>query len=98
MESVISKPVGRREIYLLRFFAVVIGSLIVLLVDLLVSDLVFELFTKNFVSSGAIVGTVITLFYYVLASTSIVFMLSTFGGRKFSKKSQQKNFSSSNRF
>lgn len=86
MESVISKPVGRREIFLLRFFAVVIGSLIVLLVDLLVSDLVFELFTKNFVSSGAIVGTVITLFYYVLASTSIVFMLSTFGGRKFSEK------------
>lgn len=86
MESVISKPVGRREIYLLRFFAVVIGSLIVLLIDFLVSDLVFLAFTRTFVSAGAFVGTFTTLFYFVLASTSITFMLSTFGGRKLSNK------------
>ena len=86
MESVISKPVGRREIFLLRFFAVVIGSLIVLLIDFLVSDLVFLAFTRTFVSAGAFVGTFTTLFYFVLASTSITFMLSTFGGRKLSNK------------
>ena len=86
MESVISKPVGRREIYFLRFFAIVIGSLLVLLIDFFVSDLVFIAFTGDFVSTGAFVGTVITLFYFVLASTSITFMLSTFGGRKLSDK------------
>ena len=86
MESVISKPVGRREIYLLRFSAVVMGSLIVLLIDFLISDLVLKAFTGNFASSGAFVGTTTTLFYFVLASTSITFMLSTFGGRKLSDK------------
>lgn len=86
MESVISKPVGRRELYLLRFSAVTLGSIIILLADIAAIEILIWAFARTLAPLGALVGTLATLTYFLIATTSLTFMLSTFGGKRFSNR------------
>ncbi|MHB8361158.1 MAG: ABC transporter permease subunit [Thermoplasmataceae archaeon] len=86
MESVLSRPIGRRELYLTRFIAISGGSIALLLIDYGITDIILRVLEGSFISTVASFGILIDLIYLIMITTSLTFLFSVLWGRKFSSK------------